>query len=145
MRRYDKHMADGSQATQWESLGQAFRAYQFPSENLPLVQRIMDNVAVDHYEGTQSRYFKAIRRDGARTLTVHYGYTSGFDSEADAVDAAGDVDRELFGSRWRINHPLNDVGAHHRESGYVVEKQSAAICPTCFMELPASGVCDTCG
>ena len=105
----------------------------------------MDHIGVDHYEGTQSRYFKAIRSDGARTLTVHYGYTSGFETEADAVDAAGDVDRELFDSRWRINHPLNDVGAHHRGSGSAAGKQTTAICPTCFMELPASGVCDTCG
>lgn len=67
----------GDTTPNWENLGQAFRAYQFPSENLPLVQRIMDSVGIDHYEGTQSRYFKAIRRDGARTLTVHYGYTSG--------------------------------------------------------------------
>lgn len=132
-------------AAQWESLGQVFRAYQFPLENLPLVQRIMDQVGVNHYEGTQSRYFKAIRSDGARNLTVHYGYTSGFESEADAVEAAGDVDRELFDARWRINHPLNDVGAHHRGSGSAADKQASAICPFCFMELPASGVCDTCG
>lgn len=134
----------GKTVGRWATISQAFRAYQFPSENLPLVQRIMDRVRVDYYEGTQS-YIKAIRRDGARTLTVHYGYTSGFETEADAVKAAGDVDRELFDSRWRINHPLNDVGAHHRGSGSAPDKQPASICPTCFMELPVSGVCDSCG
>jgi hypothetical protein len=138
-------MADGADATQWESLGQAFRAYQFPSKNLPLVQQIMDHVGIDRYEGTQSRYFKAIRSDGARNLTVHYGFTSGFETEADAVNAAGDVDRELFDSRWRVNHPLNDVGAHHRGSGSAADKQATGKCPTCGLELPLSGVCDNCG
>ena len=37
MPRYDGGMAGEVDAVQWESLGQAFRAYQFPSENLPLV------------------------------------------------------------------------------------------------------------
>jgi hypothetical protein len=129
----------------WETLGQAFQAYQFPTDNLPLVQRIMDHVGIDHYEGTQSRYFKSIRRDGARHLTVHYGYTSGFETEDAAVMVAGDVDREPHGSHWRVNHPLNDVGEHHRgSSGVAAKKRVAAVCPTCFTELPASGVCDTC-
>lgn len=30
----------------WETLAQAFQAYQFPSENLPLVQRIVDSVGM---------------------------------------------------------------------------------------------------
>jgi hypothetical protein len=135
---------EGGETPGW-SLAQAFREYQFPFENLPLVQRIMDHVGVDRYEGTQSRYFKAMRRDGARPLTVHYGYTSGFDSEAEAVEAAGDVDRELFDSRWRINHPVNDVGAHHRGSGSAADNKDADSCPTCGMQLPMSGVCDNCG
>jgi hypothetical protein len=129
----------------WETLGQAFQAFQFPTDNLPLVQRIMGHVGIDHYEGSQSRYFKAIRDDGARHLTVHYGYTSGFESENAAVAAAGDVDREQHGSRWRVNHPMNDVGEHHRGSyDSAAEKKLAAVCTTCFTELPASGICDTC-
>jgi hypothetical protein len=105
----------------------------------------MDHVGVDDYEGTQSRYFKAIRTDGERTISVHFGYTSGFETETDAVVAAGDVDRELFDSRWRVNHPLNDVGAHHRGSGSSAANQIATICPSCFMEIPATDVCNNCG
>ncbi len=136
---------DAAGSARWEILGQAFQANQFPSENLPLVQRIMDRVGIDHYEGTRSRYFKAIRHDGARHLTVHYGYTSGFETEEAAVLAAGDVDRESHGSRWRVNHPLNDVGEHHRGGyGTAPPQRAVVVCPTCFTELPTSGVCDVC-
>lgn len=107
--------------------------------------RTEDHVGVARYVGTQLRDFKAIRGDGARPLTVHYGYTSGFETEAEAMDAAGDGDCEQRESRWRINHPLNDVGEYHRGSGYAADKQVAAVCPTFFMELPACGVCDICG
>jgi hypothetical protein len=128
----------------WSALGQAFQAYRFPLENLPLVQRIMDSIGIDHYEATRSRYFKAIRADGARPLTVHYGYTSGFETKEAAIEAAGDVECEHRDSRWRINHVLNDVGEHHRGSGSSGEKPVAAVCPTCFTQLPSSGVCDNC-
>lgn len=128
----------------WETLAQAFAAYQYPGENLSLVQRIVDSVGVIRFDG-RSNYIKAIRADGERHLTIHFGYTSGFATEDDAISAAGDVDREMHGSRWRVNHPVNDVGDHHRGDALGMNgRREVEQCLSCFSELPLSGECGIC-
>jgi len=142
-------MDENTNGTRWDALSHAFRAYGYPTENLALVQRIMDNVGIHHYEEISSHsYIKAIRKDGGRTLTIYFGYTSGFDSEEAVVDVAGDVWRERSdkGGGWYVVHPLNDIGDHHRGGqGPLGTRSTLKLCETCRMELPMSGICDSCG
>ena len=129
----------------WETLSQAFAAYRYPLENLALVQRFVDHVGVKHFESVPSRsYIRAIRRTGGRPVFINSGYTGGLPSEAEIVDAVGDVDRDTDGREWWMVHPVNkirDGGGPKRR----VEDRDYGFCPNCFMALPASGVCDGCG
>lgn len=129
----------------WETLAQAFAAHRFPSENLPLVQRLVDALGIDHYEGIDSRtYIKGIRRAAGPTLHIAFGYTGGLASEAEILAAVGDVDRASNGREWWIHHPLNKLrdgnGPADRSA-----RRDYGTCPDCFTALPASGACDSCG
>ncbi|WP_110588123.1 hypothetical protein [Microbacterium suaedae] len=146
-------------STPLASLDEAFRQYRTPPANQVLIRRIVDNTDVAELIGFGT-YFRVNRRGGGPALEVHAGYTTGFRSESDAVRRAGEVERwpsRRFQGAWGITHP---------EAEAVVEKKPARrsprqasprqparpsapekpepICPTCFMVLPSTGICDTC-
>lgn len=127
----------------WETLAQAFAAHHFPSENLPLVQRLVDAVGVDHYEAIESRtYIKGIRRGPGPTLHIAFGYTGGLASEAEILDAVGDVDRASGENsrEWWIHHPVNRL----RDGSGTTDRSASrdyGTCPACYTALPASGAC----
>ncbi|WP_221584739.1 hypothetical protein [Microbacterium sp. G2-8] len=145
--------------TSLASLEEAFQRYRTPSANQALIRRIVESTDVAELIGFGS-WFRVTRRGGGPGLEVHAGYTTGFRSESDAVRRAGDVERwpsRRFQGAWGVTHP---------DSGPIVEQKPArrgtrqgttrpparpsvpekpeAICPTCFMVLPSTGICDTC-
>ena len=127
---------------------QAFQAHRFPMENLGIVQQIVDHIGISCFEDIQTRgYIKAIRTDGRKTLHIHFGYTSGFGSEAEILDSVGDVDRGSWhdGREWWVTHPVNKLRGSNAEGwGNRAGEDRAEVCPTCFMQLPRSGVCGEC-
>lgn len=138
---------DATPATdRWETLDQAFQAHRIPMENWPLITRIVDHVGIDHYEGTdERRYIKAIRRDGQRTLRIAYGYTTGFQTEEDAVAAAGDVARAPSSEGgWYVLHPVNAVGKWYGGSGSKADKREAREmdCPLCGFRVTVGSTCE---
>jgi len=137
-----------------DSLDDAFARYGIPSGNRALIQRIHDSAGASRLVGF-SDYFRIERRGGGPALEVHRSYTNGFRSEQDAKKSAGDAprwpSRRLHGS-WGVDHP--EVGqapdpAPRKRAAPVrrptVPERPAAICPNCFLELPATGVCANCG
>lgn len=138
--------ADPASGDRWPTLAQAFAAHRYPIENLPFVQRLVDAIGIDHYEGIQSRtYIKAIRSGEGHWLHIHSGYTGGLASESEILDTVGDVDRDSWwnGREWWVAHPINRIrggGSSSRRAN----ARPAAFCPSCSMQLPASGVCDSC-
>lgn len=131
----------------WETLSQAFAAHRFPIENLALVQQLVDSIGIDHYEGIQSgSYIKGIRTGKGRNLHIHYGYTGGMDSEDEILDSVGDIERDSWfeGREWWITHPVNRARGGGGSRNQSTERE-VSFCPNCFMQLPASGVCDECG
>lgn len=139
----EMHLDSAPGEDRWETLAQAFAAHHFPSENLPLVQGLVDSVGIDHYEGIQSRtYIKGIRRGSGPTLHIAFGYTGGLASEAEILTSVGDVDRAVGenGRDWWIHHPVNKLrdvnGTADRSAG-----RDYGLCPSCFTEFAASGAC----
>ena len=131
----------------WETLAQAYAAHGFPPENLELIQRLVDHIGIDHYEGIESRgYIKAIRRDEGHWLWIHSGFTGGMASEAEVLAAVGDVDRypNHDGTEWTIWHPVNGG----RDGGSTWNRSNERAVSFCEnhpgIALPASGICDEC-
>jgi hypothetical protein len=138
---------DAPSDERWETLSQAFAAYRYPLENRSLVQRLVDAIGIDHYEGIASRsYIRAIRRGAGRLVHIHFGYTGGLGSEEEILDAVGDVDRGSWsdGREWWIVHPLNKLRGANGAGATSRSLSDYGQCPIHFLALPATGRCDAC-
>lgn len=140
------------------SLDEAFERYGIPVANRDLVRTIYENTDTDGIVGFAD-FFQLKRRGGHPALEVHPGYTNGFRSEQDALRRAGDVPRwpsRRFHGAWGVDHPVDRAtpsraSASRSSRGSASSRRTptpppapAPVCPTCFLELPASGVCPTC-
>lgn len=136
-------------ADRWHSLELALQSYGIPTENWPLIRRIVDRIGIDHYEGIESRrYIKAFRRDGQKTLKIAHGYTSGFLTEEEAVSAAGDVSRDPSSEGgWYVEHPVNSIGKWYGGSGSKADAPAAREidCPECGFRCRVDSECDATG
>lgn len=131
---------------QYDSLDLALTGKRIPRENWPLIRRITEYIGVRGYQ-LASNYVKAGRSNGGPDLHIYYGYTGGFMSEQEAINAAGDVERWQFDGRgglWSILHPENKT----REGGGGNSRRAhreSAVCPNCYLTVPSNNICDTCG
>lgn len=132
------------------SLDEAFQRYRTSPANQALIRRIVDSTDVAGLIGFDT-FFRITRRGGGPALEVHTGYTTGFRSESDAVRRAGDAERwpsRRFRGAWGITHPDNRPAVEkrpaRRPARRAAPEKPEAFCPTCFMVLPATGVCATC-
>ncbi|WP_156761577.1 hypothetical protein [Microbacterium karelineae] len=151
-------------STPLASLDEAFRRYRTPPANQVLIRRIVESTDVASLVGFDT-YFRVNRRGGGPALEVHAGYTNGFRSESDVMRRAGETERwpsRRFQGAWGVTHPeaapVVEKKPARRSPRQSAPRQSAprpsarqaaperpeAICPTCFMVLPATGICDTC-
>lgn len=166
--RSSKRKNAGARAVRLPGLAEAFERYATPVGNRALIQRIYDNTDVDAIVGFGD-YFQLKRRGGYPALEVHPGYTNGFRTEQDVLRRAGDdaprwPSRRFHGA-WGIDHPVDGASVRgagsaatsRRATGRVAGSSAAAapsrrsetekpkpVCETCFLELPATGVCDAC-
>lgn len=132
---------------EFTTLAQALLAFGVPLENHAYVTRICEQTGTVRYEILPS-YVKALRSEGLAPLWIGSGWTIGFSSEAEARAAAGESADvwESTSSRpgsWGVTHPLNRRGVQagaHRPTDV-----DLPTCESCFVQLPATGVCDTCG
>ncbi|QNK52669.1 hypothetical protein H7F30_14075 [Dermacoccus sp. PAMC28757] len=128
----------------YTSLDHVLTAKGIPHENWPLIRSITEYIGILDCELTSS-YIKARRLDVGPDLHIYYGYTSGFVSEQEAANAAGDFDRWQSTARsglWGVTHPDNKI----REGGTSSRaRHEPAVCPNCYLTVPSNGVCDTCG
>lgn len=140
------------------SLDEAFQRYRTPTVNQALIRRIAERAGASSLVGYRT-YFRMERSSGGPALEVHPGYTNGFRSESDAARLAGDAERwssRRFHGAWGVTHPEKGaepvVATPARRSSAAPRapraarqpERVAAVCPTCFMELPATGVCAVC-
>lgn len=136
---------DSKTQNSFDSLTQALTNQGIPIENWHLIQRVVTRVGISSYESTTG-YLKATRDDGGPDLHIYYGYTGGFISEDEILEAVGDVDRWLYEKRnlWSVGHPLNrSRGGGTSQLGE--DSKPRPVCPDCFLTVPATGKCDGCG
>lgn len=124
------------------SFGDVLNNIPLPPENQKFLQRLLGPIEITGYYATSS-YIKAIRADGGRSLQIHYGWTSGFADRDEILSVVPDA--EPWGSGrgtglWGVTHPIHghpsSGGGHSRN-----EQRDYGTCPTCFMELSATGAC----
>jgi len=97
---------------EFKSLANAFTVFEIPVANHALIKQLCEFIGIDRYE-IRRTYIKAVRTDGRPALNIHYGWTNGFQSEAEARAAAG-VNTPCFPSergtgQWWVRHPLHDI------------------------------------
>ncbi|RRJ87869.1 hypothetical protein EG850_03175 [Gulosibacter macacae] len=134
--------ASDARSRKFASLSEALSEMNIPFENHTLIRRIVEGCdVIGLYE--RGGYIKAVRRDGGRDLHIHSGFTNGFESAAIVQALLGEV--ESFDSQrgWGLVHPENKL----REASATPAKAAPidyGVCDSCFLTLPATGVCD-CG
>lgn len=138
--------SSGSRHRSYSSLRHALEAHRIPAENHALIRRFCEAIGVVKFEERGS-YLKAVRPDGGPALQINSGWTNGFLSEEEVREAVGD-DAAYWPSgrgtgQWGVTHPIHamrDGGRDRKQS-----KSDFGICPSCFLGLPATRVCDNCG
>lgn len=123
-----RSILDGGRRRRFETLDSAMQEFQSPLENRPRLREIAATLDFDDIWIPASQSYIALAGAGGVVAYFAKGY-------ADLRSPAGGYDRELlprhgaFGSRGAGGGP-----------GEVVQP----VCPTCFTQLPATGVCDMC-
>lgn len=117
--------------TEYPSLDAAFEALKFPVENRPRMREIAAELDFDLVWAPQARsYIAAGHRDRHAAAAAYFN--RGF----------VDVHLDSGGyTRHELPTAVQRGGGEGRRQG---AERNAATCPTCFLELPANGTCDTC-
>ena len=138
------HTPDETTGRTYQSLANALAAKQIPVENHALIHQFCEYLGIDSFE--DRGYIKAIRTDEGPSLQIHYGWTNGFQSEAEARSSTGDRVPVWHSGRgtglWGVTHPVNNIG--HGGGGPAKETPDYGTCTKHNIALPATGVCDEC-
>ncbi|OCG72842.1 hypothetical protein [Microbacterium sediminis] len=149
----DSARKNPGRATRYASLDEAFERHGTPAANQELIRRIVDGIDAAGFVGF-STHFRIERRGGSPALEVHPGYTNGFRTEQEIVRRLGEtVERwpsRRFHGAWGVTHPVARPAAPAPAPRAPRARRSSEpeappkVCPTCFMVLPMSGVCQNC-
>ncbi|GGA64086.1 hypothetical protein GCM10011490_13440 [Pseudoclavibacter endophyticus] len=166
--------ASSADGTRYASLDEALAGANIPAENHEFIHSFLDSIdAIGFYQ--RSGYIKVVRRSHGPALQIHPGYTTGFRAEIEILLTIGeDAERwqSERGGLWGVTHPARGSGPAPRAAGpgasgargrgagasapaaasgpsarpsRAAEPRDHGVCDSCFMALPATGVCDTCG
>lgn len=129
----------------YPNLKRALNEFGIPQENHNLIERIAQAIPIERYE-ERSGHIHAVRSDQSRPdLHIHSGWTDGFVSEAEALDATGrpGVPGECRGHGFfSVVHPL--VGFRNSEGSPRRPTRTYGYCDTCRYELLPTGICSDC-
>lgn len=130
-----------------DSFVAALAKARIPVENHGFIRRFTTTIGIAEYRavvGPDKPYVVATRRDGLPNLHIYYGYTDGFTSEDEIVEAAGaGAERAPSSGKgiWYVAHPINRV--RHGGEGSRDVRREAGFCD-CGMQLSLTGVCGNC-
>ena len=133
--------------TQYASLEAAFEDHDMTPENRAFVRDAVADIAIARIEARAS-YLKAVRADGGPDLQIHSGWTTGFRDDDAIVERLRSDQERCWRSRrgdglFGVSHPVNRL--REATSTRPAEPRRFGVCPSCWLELPASGQCGTCG
>lgn len=130
----------------YPSLHAALHAQRIPRESQGFIERMLEPIPTSAYI-ERAGYIKVVRADGGPALEIHYGWSSGFRTEEEAVAAAG-AEAHWPSARghglWGVDHPVRGRRTSERP-GLHTRPRDYGSCSSCFQTLPASGVCSSCG
>lgn len=116
--------------TYFTSLEAALSDFAPPVENRPRIRELVAAIDSESIYIPPSRtYIAIVPRSGGRIVAIHYGY----------VDGLRDADGVLYGEALPVN-ALRDGGSTRVDRA----DETQGVCPSCFIALPTSGVCDAC-
>jgi hypothetical protein len=131
---------------QRESLTRALVRARIPAENHAFIQAMVAAARLTQFRAIDASepYVLATGSESIPDLRIFWGYTTGFTTIEQASVVSGVAgERPVSGKgAWFVAHPTNRVRRESQRSGY---RPKAALCPTCSMELPLTGICDDCG
>ena len=132
--------------TVYPSLQRALTDFGIPQENHTLIQRICMKIGIERYE-QHSTYINAVRVGAGLSLHINWGWTDGFESEKEVLDATDGM-APYVQSNWRkpgafyVEHPVNRL--HSGSSSSKTSQRTYGICPNCYVAFPATRTCDNC-
>ena len=130
-----------------DSLLAAMSKVRIPVENHGFIRRFINAIGIAGIravDDSSKPHVVAKRRDGLPDLQIHYGFTNGFTSEQEIIDAAGSATVRRPSSRkgtWYVEHPTSKVRVGGERSRSV--QRQAESC-ACGMQLSLTGVCASC-
>lgn len=114
------------------SLEDALREYKIPVENHAKIREVAASLAYDQvYIPRQSRPYIALATDAGVVAYVNWG-------RVDLKREDGGYDQVVLSTHGQFG-----PRAGGRRRGHPDEYRE--VCPFCFTQMPATGVCDTCG
>ena len=114
-----------------------------PLENVELARRVAAAIPHDTvYIPQQTKAYVALRVDGDRRLsaTILSGHAW---VRSDLAPLLGNLAQHQ-GNWWGVPFPIRREVAGGGTRGRSGPDLSAPICGDCFVQLPATGICDTC-
>lgn len=126
-------VVDGTRRRTFRSFDEALEAFQAPLENRPLMREIAAGLSFTEIWIPASGSYIAVAP--ARGITAVAYFNRGF------VDV-----RTEDGGYRSVELPVNRLrdGNGSAAAARRMEDPGRGVCPTCFMQLPASGRCDAC-
>jgi hypothetical protein len=137
---------DDGDARRYRSLDEALKLRKIPLENHKLIRRFTSAIGIAGYFD-RGVYIKAVRANGGPALNIAYGWSNGFISEAEVIEAAGpEVSRWPSGrgtAQWGVSHPVHKTSGGG--GGATTPSREYGVCPTCNYALLPGGRCGHCG
>ncbi len=138
-------MEDLTGHRRYPSLHAALHAQRTPAENQSFIERMLEPIPTTAYI-QRADYIKVVRADSGPALEIHYGWSSGFRTEEEAVAAAGG-EAHWPSARgdglWGVDHPVRGHRTSEAWAAHAGQRDYGS-CSSCFQVLPATGVCASC-
>lgn len=118
------------QHREFDSLDEALRIKRIPYDNHAMIRRIVDYIGIARSEESGA-HIRAIRRDGGHDLLIKSGYTTGFSSYAEGVEASGGAcfPNSRTGCNWLVAHPINSLRESSGPRDNRPTRSIAEVCP----------------
>ena len=127
----------------YASLEQGLRDKRYPLANDDMLKILTAAIGIEGFYETTG-YIKAVRRDGGRSLHIHFGSTNGFASPDEIRAALGDDARvkpsEERPGTWRVSHPEQALDAIE-QFGRRSPQRDHGTCAVCWTKFTPAGTC----